>query len=234
MAKICAAIMPVMFPLTDVAVPPAGLVGRLFEFTIPIANYVRENRGFAARSAYDWAVLDTFDMLSPAFDQPQTAGEIERALGEGGLGRDAPPAQSRRQHRGPQASGRGRRQFAIEFVVGLRAGSPAKRFPAATLAAASSPVPDRLRERDRAPATACSIASELARRPRPASTPTLCARTMSATSPTPGLTITGRPQPSASPMRVGQLPSLARPVSRKIGTAPRLRMACGASAKSTP
>ena len=76
-------VMPMMFPLTDVLfrIP---LLGRLFEFTIPIANYVRETR-LNRQQRYEWAVLDTFDMLSPAFDQPQTAQEIERALGEGGL-----------------------------------------------------------------------------------------------------------------------------------------------------
>ncbi|HEY3814273.1 MAG TPA: methyltransferase domain-containing protein [Caulobacteraceae bacterium] len=75
--------MPVLFPLTNVLFR-LPLIGRLFEFTIPVANYVRET-ALSRGQRYDWAVLDTFDMLSPAFDQPQTIGEIERALGEGGL-----------------------------------------------------------------------------------------------------------------------------------------------------
>ncbi|HWE47680.1 MAG TPA: methyltransferase domain-containing protein [Caulobacteraceae bacterium] len=76
-------VMPVVFPLTDLAFRIPGL-GRAFEFVIPVANYVRET-ALTRRQRYDWAVLDTFDMLSPYYDRPQTQGEIERALGEGGL-----------------------------------------------------------------------------------------------------------------------------------------------------
>jgi len=70
--------MPVLFPLTDVLfrIP---LLGRLFAFAIPIANYVNEPE-LSRKQRYDWAVLDTFDMLSPQFDQPQTEREVHQAL----------------------------------------------------------------------------------------------------------------------------------------------------------
>ncbi|HVQ40056.1 MAG TPA: methyltransferase domain-containing protein [Pyrinomonadaceae bacterium] len=84
--KLLAAIkaaMPVLFPITDVLfrIP---LAGRLFMFTIPVANYVNE-RSLTRRQRYDWAVLDTFDMLSPQYDQPRTQQEVEEALAAAGV-----------------------------------------------------------------------------------------------------------------------------------------------------
>jgi hypothetical protein len=84
--KLLAAIkgaMPVLFPLTDVAfrIP---LLGRLFMMTIPVANYTGE-RALSRRQRYQWAILDTFDMLSPQYDEPQTQGDVERALSESGV-----------------------------------------------------------------------------------------------------------------------------------------------------
>jgi len=76
-------LMPVLFPITEIAfrIPVAG---KLFMFTIPVANYVHE-RDLSVRDRYRWAVLDTFDMLSPRYDQPQTQNEVEAALQSGGV-----------------------------------------------------------------------------------------------------------------------------------------------------
>ncbi len=76
--------MPVMFPLTNVLFR-LPLAGRLFQFAIPVANYVHE-RSLTRQQRYDWAILDTFDMLSPQYDQPRTQQEIEEALAAGGVG----------------------------------------------------------------------------------------------------------------------------------------------------
>lgn len=75
--------MPVLFPLTNVLfrIP---LAGRLFKFAIPVANYVDE-RSLTPRQRYDWAILDTLDMLSPQYDQPRTQQEIEEALSAAGV-----------------------------------------------------------------------------------------------------------------------------------------------------
>ena len=75
--------MPVLFPLTNVLfrVP---LAGRFFMFAIPVANYVHE-RTLSPQQRYDWAILDTFDMLSPQYDQPRTQQEIEDALSAAGV-----------------------------------------------------------------------------------------------------------------------------------------------------
>ena len=76
--------MPLLFPLTEVLfrIPK---VGRVFRFSIPVANYV-EKRDLTWRQRYRWAVLDTFDMLSPAYDQPMTESEVIAALASVGIG----------------------------------------------------------------------------------------------------------------------------------------------------
>jgi ubiquinone/menaquinone biosynthesis C-methylase UbiE/uncharacterized protein YbaR (Trm112 family) len=75
--------MPVLFPLTSVLFR-LPVVGRFFMFTIPVANYVHE-RTLTRRQRYDWAILDTFDMLSPQYDQPRTQAEVEEALAAAGV-----------------------------------------------------------------------------------------------------------------------------------------------------
>lgn len=76
-------LMPVLFPITDVLFR-LPLAGRLFKFTIPVANYVHE-RSLTRKQRYQWAILDTFDMLSPEYDQPRTKEEIEEALSSSGI-----------------------------------------------------------------------------------------------------------------------------------------------------
>jgi len=51
---------------------------------IPVCNYV-EKKDLGIKERYEWAVLDTFDMLSPTFDQPQTQKEVESALTASGV-----------------------------------------------------------------------------------------------------------------------------------------------------
>jgi len=75
--------MPVLFPLTSVLFK-LPLAGRFFMFAIPIANYVHEPT-LTKQQRYDWAVLDTFDMLSPQYDQPRTQQEVEEALRGAGV-----------------------------------------------------------------------------------------------------------------------------------------------------
>jgi 2-polyprenyl-3-methyl-5-hydroxy-6-metoxy-1,4-benzoquinol methylase len=76
-------LMPVLFAVTEVLfrIP---VFGQVFSFLIPVANYVGAKE-LTMRQRYDWAVLDTFDMLAPQFDQPQTEADATRALIAGGL-----------------------------------------------------------------------------------------------------------------------------------------------------
>src|SRR6266568_4179462 len=71
-------LMPILFPVTEVAFRIPRL-GRVFSFAIPVANYVNESE-LSLRQRYQWALLDTFDMLSPQYDQPQTEKAATAAL----------------------------------------------------------------------------------------------------------------------------------------------------------
>ena len=76
-------VMPVMFPVTEVLFRVPGL-GRVARFMIPIANYVEKSE-FTRSQRYMEAELDTFDMLSPAFDSPMTWSEVLGVFAEMGV-----------------------------------------------------------------------------------------------------------------------------------------------------
>jgi SAM-dependent methyltransferase/uncharacterized protein YbaR (Trm112 family) len=76
--------MPVLFPVTDLLFRlPFGL-GKIFSFLIPVATYVGRTQ-FTREQRYEEAILDTFDMLSPTFDQPMSVVELKAALAEAGI-----------------------------------------------------------------------------------------------------------------------------------------------------
>ena len=65
----------VLFPVS-LALGRVPLVGRRLRYVIPVANY--EGRLPLTREQLEqWAVLDTFDMLAPHYDQPQTPATVE-------------------------------------------------------------------------------------------------------------------------------------------------------------
>lgn len=76
--------MPLLFPLTEILyrIP---LLGRFFRFVIPVANYV-EKPELSLGQRYRWALLDTYDMLAPTFDFPQTEAAVARWLRDEGVG----------------------------------------------------------------------------------------------------------------------------------------------------
>ena len=82
--KIITAAMPMAFAMTEVLFR-LPFVGRLFQFVIPIANYVNV-RELSMRQRYRWAILDTFDMLAPAYDAPQREADVIDILVKSGIG----------------------------------------------------------------------------------------------------------------------------------------------------
>jgi ubiquinone/menaquinone biosynthesis C-methylase UbiE len=76
-------IMPVLWPLTELLfrIP---FLGQLFRFVIPIANYP-EDTELTWKQRYQWAVLDTFDMLSPRYDLPQKEEDVINVLQGSGV-----------------------------------------------------------------------------------------------------------------------------------------------------
>ena len=77
--------MPLLFPITEVLFR-LPLVGRAFAFAIPVANYVHMEE-LSWRLRYHLALLDTFDRLAPAFDDPLVEDEMRRALTDAGMER---------------------------------------------------------------------------------------------------------------------------------------------------
>lgn len=77
-------VMPVAFPITNVLFK-LPLVGPYFAFAIPVANYVNEPQ-LNREQRFAWAVLDTFDMLSPFYDQPMSEDEVKDAMTDAGVG----------------------------------------------------------------------------------------------------------------------------------------------------
>ena len=77
------AIMPFFYPLTAVLFRLPRL-GSFFKFVIPVADYPRAP-GLSLKQRYRCVILDTFDMLAPEFDYPQTQKEVEAALSKAGV-----------------------------------------------------------------------------------------------------------------------------------------------------
>ncbi len=76
-------VVRLLWPVS-VAVGRVPLVGRKLRYLIPIANY-EGIYPLSSEQLKDWAVLDTFDMLAPAFDQPQAADTLRGWFTEAGL-----------------------------------------------------------------------------------------------------------------------------------------------------
>lgn len=60
------------------------VVGRLAQRLVPVANY-DGFYGLNRSQLKEWAVLDTFDMLAPEYDQPQSPRTLHRWTHEAGL-----------------------------------------------------------------------------------------------------------------------------------------------------
>jgi SAM-dependent methyltransferase/uncharacterized protein YbaR (Trm112 family) len=76
--------MPVLFPLSEWLFDRPG-IGRVARFVLPVANYP-DKRGFDRAQRYEEAVLDTFDMLAPAYDQPLRPKVVRALLEQAPLG----------------------------------------------------------------------------------------------------------------------------------------------------
>jgi SAM-dependent methyltransferase len=75
--RLIVVLMPILFPITEVLFR-LPLLARVFQFAIPVANYVDAPLTMTQR--YRWALLDTFDMLAPTYDRPQRYASVSRWL----------------------------------------------------------------------------------------------------------------------------------------------------------
>lgn len=75
--------VPILLPLSNV-LGRVPIAGRWLRHAVPVANY--EGRyPLSEQQLMDWAVLDTFDMLAPAHDKPQTRSTVMRWFQDGGF-----------------------------------------------------------------------------------------------------------------------------------------------------
>lgn len=77
------AMVPVLLPISR-QLGQVPLVGRVLKRAIPVADY---SGVYALTDAQlqEWALLDTFDMLAPVYDNPQTPTRVEQWLRAAGL-----------------------------------------------------------------------------------------------------------------------------------------------------
>ena len=75
--------VPIGLPISTAAGRVPG-VGRVLQRAIPVANYTGR-LPLSSDQLREWAVLDTFDWLSAAYDQPQTPEALHRWCREAGL-----------------------------------------------------------------------------------------------------------------------------------------------------
>jgi len=67
------------------AVSRIPVLGRYLKRAIPVANYTGI-LPLSAEQLREWALLDTFDMLAPEYEQPQRARDVRRWCDQAGLG----------------------------------------------------------------------------------------------------------------------------------------------------
>jgi SAM-dependent methyltransferase len=77
-------LVPLLLPLSDV-VATIPLIGRKLRYAVPVANHRPDYPQLSRKQIHEWAVLNTFDMFGPAYDQPQSAETLRRWFAEAGL-----------------------------------------------------------------------------------------------------------------------------------------------------
>lgn len=81
--RVVEALVPRLLPVSDLLGRVPG-VGHNLRYAIPVINY-RGVYPLSAEQLREWAVLDTFDMLSARHDKPQSAESLRRWFEEAGL-----------------------------------------------------------------------------------------------------------------------------------------------------
>lgn len=76
-------LVPVMLQISD-ALALVPVIGSLLRRTVPVANYAGQ-LPLDAQQLHEWALLDTFDWLSPTHDHPQSEATVRRWMQQAGL-----------------------------------------------------------------------------------------------------------------------------------------------------
>jgi ubiquinone/menaquinone biosynthesis C-methylase UbiE len=75
---------PWLLPISD-AFASVPVIGKKLRYLVPVVNHRPAFPQLSREQVREWAVLDTFDMFGPAYDQPQTAATLESWFREAGL-----------------------------------------------------------------------------------------------------------------------------------------------------
>ncbi len=81
--RLVEAIVPVLLPVSR-AIGRIPLVGRKLRYAIPVANH-EGDWPLSEPQLREWAVLNTYDMFSAAYDAPQSAATLRAWFGDAGL-----------------------------------------------------------------------------------------------------------------------------------------------------
>jgi hypothetical protein len=73
-----------MFFPVSIAIGRIPYVGRKLRYAVPVANY-EGVFPLTMEQLREWAILDTFDMLSPHHDHPQSAKTLKRWFEQAGM-----------------------------------------------------------------------------------------------------------------------------------------------------
>lgn len=79
--SLCIALVNLLFPIL-VFCKPRGLIGKLIMRLLPVASAHIQSVPLSPEDFKTWVLLDTFDMYSPSYDQPQTYGHVTRLLAQ--------------------------------------------------------------------------------------------------------------------------------------------------------
>jgi ubiquinone/menaquinone biosynthesis C-methylase UbiE len=82
--KLIQSYIPYWFPISSFLLK-IPFVGKFLAQCLPICNYSLQYPFMKKQELIDWAILDTFDMLSPEYDQPQTLSTLKMWMEEAGL-----------------------------------------------------------------------------------------------------------------------------------------------------
>lgn len=83
--RFCKGLVDLFYPLL-LGAKHAGLPGKLIMRLSPVASSYLQSIELSAEDFRTWMFLDTFDMYTPAFDQPQRFETVARILQEEGFG----------------------------------------------------------------------------------------------------------------------------------------------------
>jgi SAM-dependent methyltransferase len=77
-------LVPWLLPVSDM-IARIPVIGRKLRYAIPVANHGPDYPHLSREQIGEWAVLNTYDMFGPAYDQPQSARTLAEWFREAGL-----------------------------------------------------------------------------------------------------------------------------------------------------